>query len=256
MDFHTLKIKEIICVVKFTAEKMNFAVQNRDNHIIGIKLSGSALHYFKNQKFTIDEGCIYFLNQKDDYKVDILEKGVAFSIHFTTYEPIDTDSFCTKTSRANEIVRLLSIIEKDFFFKEDELGMLSRFYGLCSEFSKIYQKSYFPRDKRMIAAEKYINTHFMENGCLAEAAGHSTLSRRRFNELFKACFGLTPNRYLIGLKINHAKNLISTNYFSISQISEMCGFSDIYYFCKVFKKEIGTTPAKYKKLDTFVITKE
>ena len=96
---------------------MNFAVQNRDNHIIGIQLSGSALHYFKNQKFTIDEGCIYFLNQKDDYKVDILEKGVAFSIHFTTYEPIDTDSFCTKTSRANEIVRLLSIIEKDFFSK-------------------------------------------------------------------------------------------------------------------------------------------
>ena len=229
---------------------MNFVTQNRSYHIIGIHLSGSAVHYFKNQKFTISENCIYFLNQKDDYKVKVLEKGVAFSVHFTTCEPIDTESFCIKTAKANEVVRLLSLIEKEFLLKNNELGLMSDVYGLCSELNKLYQKSYFPKDKRMIAAEKYINTHFSENDCLAEAAKQSTLTRRRFNDLFKSCFGLTPNRYLVGLKIDYAKNLISTNYFSISQISEMCGFSDIYYFYKVFKSETGTTPAEYKKYDT------
>lgn len=174
------------------------------------------------------------------------EKGVAFSVHFTTYEPIDTESFCVKTAKANDIVRLLTIIEKEFLSKNNELGLMSDVYALCSELNKIYQKSYFPKDKRMINAEKYINTHFAENGCLAEAVGQSFLSRRRFNDLFKSSFGLTPNRYLTCLKINYAKNLISTNYFSISQIAEMCGFSDVYYFCKVFKTETGTTPAKYK----------
>lgn len=247
LNFKALKIKEIDCVVKFTAQKMNFVTQNRCNHIIGIHLSGSAVHYFKNRKFTIDEGCVYFLNQKDDYEVEVLEKGVAFSVHFTTYEPIDTESFCIKTAKVNEIVRLLNLIEKEFLSKNNELGLMSNVYALCSELNKIYQKSYFPKDKRMINAEKYINTHFVENDCIAEAAAQSSLSRRRFNELFKNCFGLTPNRYLIGLKINHAKNLISTNNFSISQISEMCGFSDIYYFYKVFKRETGVTPAEYKK---------
>lgn len=247
LEFNALKIKEINCVVKFTAEKMNFVTQNRNYHIIGIHLSGSAVHYFKNQKFTIDEGCIYFLNQKDDYKVKVLKKGVAFSVHFTTYESIDTESFCIKTAKANEIVRLLSRIEKEFLSKNDELDLMSDVYTLCSELNKIYQKSYFPKDKRMVAAEKYINTHFAENNCLTEAAKQSTLSRRRFNDLFKSCFGLTPNRYLTSLKINYAKNLISTNYFSISQIAEMCGFSDIYYFYKVFKSETGATPSEYKR---------
>ena len=249
LDFSNLKIKEINCVVKFTADKMNFTTQNRYNHIIGIHLSGSAVHYFENQKFTIDEGCIYFLNQKDDYKVKVLKKGVAFSVHFTTYEPIDTESFCIKTAKTNEIERLLSLIEKEFLSKDDELVLMSDFYSLCSELNKIYQKSYFPMDKRMIAAEKYINTHFTENNCLEKASKQSTLTRRRFNDLFKRCFGLTPNRYLTSLKIDYAKNLIGTDYFSISQIAEMCGFSDVYYFCKVFKSETGTTPAKYKKYD-------
>ena len=250
MNFSNLKIKEIDCVIKFTAEKTRFETKNRNNHIIGIHLSGSSVHYFKNQKFTISENCIYFLNQKDDYNVKVLEKGVAFSVHFTTYEPIDTESFCIKTAKANEIVRLLNLIEKGFLSKNNELGLMSDVYGLCSELNKIYLKSYFLKDKRMTDAEKYINIHFTENDCLSAAVKQSSLSRRRFNELFKACFGLTPNKYLTSLKIEYAKKLISTNYLSISQISEMCGFSDIYYFCKVFKNETGTTPAKYKRFDT------
>ncbi len=249
MNFSTLKIKEIDCVVKFTAPKMNFVTQNRNNHIIGIHLLGSAVHYFKSHKFTMDENCVYFLNQKDDYRVKVLEKGVAFSVHFTTYEPIETESFCIKMTKANEIVRLLSLIEKEFLSKNNELGLMSDVYGLCSELNKIYQKSYFPKDKRMIDAEKYIKNHFTEKSCIVEAANQSALSRRRFNELFKNCFELTPNRYLTGLRIDYAKNLIDTNYFGISEIAEMCGFSDIYYFCKVFKSETGTTPAKYKKYD-------
>ena len=247
LDFNSLKIKKIDCVIKYTAEEMNFESQNRHNHIIGIHLSGSAVHYLKNYKFTISECCVYFLNQKDDYRVNVLEKGVAFSVHFTTYEPIDTESFCIKTAKSNEIVRLLNLIEKEFLSKNNELGLMSDVYALCSELNKIYQKSYFPNDKRMTAAEAYINTHFTENNCLEKAAKQSSLSRRRFNELFKSCFGLTPNRYLTGLKIDYAKKLIITNYFSISQIAEMCGFSDIYYFCKVFKNETGTTPTKYMK---------
>lgn len=252
MDFSSLKIKEIDCVIKYTAKKMEFTTKNRHNHIIGIHLSGSAVHYFKNQKFTISENCIYFLNQKEDYKVKVLEKGVAFSVHFTTYEPIDTESYCIKTAKANEIVRLLSLIEKEFLSKNNDLALMSDLYGLCSELNKIYQKSYFPKDKRMTDAEKYINTHFAENNCIAEAVRHSSLTRRRFNDLFKGCFGLTPNRYLTSLKINYAKNLISTNYFNISQIAEMCGFSDMYYFCKVFKSETGITPTEYKRsIDRF-----
>ncbi len=247
MAFCNLKIKAIDCVVKFTAKEMNFEVRNRHNHIIGIHLSGSAVHHFKNQTFTIRESCIYFLNQKDDYTVKVLEKGVAFSVHFTTYEPVDTDSFCIKTPKPSEIVRLLSLIESEYYAKKDELGLMSDLYALCAEMNKIHQKAYFPIDKRMAAAETYLHTHFTEHNCLAEAAAQSRLSRRRFNDLFKSCFGLTPNRYLVNLKINYAKNLISTRYFSISQIAEMCGFSDRYYFCKVFKAETGATPTEYKK---------
>lgn len=241
-----MKIKEIDCVIKYTPSEMRFSAHNRDNHIVGIQLCGSAVHYFKNRQFTIGEGCIYFLNQAENYDVEILEKGVCFSVHFTTYEPIDTESFCIKASNSNEIVRLLNLIEKKFTAKTDELDLLSASYSLCSEINKIYQKSYFPGDKRMTDAEIYINTHFTEKDCLSGAVRQSMLTQRRFNDLFKNHFGITPNRYIVNLKIDYAKKLLRTNYFSIAKISETCGFSDIYYFCKVFKQNTGSTPLKYK----------
>ena len=51
------------------------------------------------------------------------------------------------------------------------------------------------------------------------------------------------------LKIEYAKRLLKTKYLSVSQISEMCGFKEIYYFSKVFKKECGYTPSEYKNLN-------
>ena len=226
---------------------MNFVTQNRDSHIMGIQLSGSAVHYFSDRKFTLDENTVYFLNQKEDYRVKVHEKGVAVSIHFTTYEPIDTESFCRKMTNPTEIVQLLKIIEREFLTKDDELRLMSDVYHFCSKLQKIHQKPYSPKDKRMLEAEKYMKSHFSEKNCLSEAVGISGLSRRRFNDLFANFFGLTPNKYLIALKIDYAQSLIGMNYLNTSQIAEMSGFSDIYYFCKVFKSQTGKTPGEYRK---------
>ena len=82
MDLKKLKIKEIESVVKFTPDKSEFSSKNKSWHIIGIQLSGSALHIFKDRQLVLSENSIYFFNQKDDYDVKVIEKGTAFSVHF------------------------------------------------------------------------------------------------------------------------------------------------------------------------------
>lgn len=74
MDFKKLKIKEIESVVKFTPDKSEFSSKNKSWHIIGIQLSGSALHIFKDRQLVLSENSIYFFNQKDDYDVKVIEK--------------------------------------------------------------------------------------------------------------------------------------------------------------------------------------
>lgn len=247
MDFRNLKIKEIESVIKFTPDRSEFSSKNKSTHIIGIQLSGSALHIFKDKQLVLSENSIYFFNQKDDYDVKVIEKGTAFSVHFSTYASISTDTFLLKIGSPGEIIRLLEVIESGFMAQSNELMLMSRFYKLCSLINTLYEKTFMPKDKRILNAGEYISAHFKDADCLDAAAKICSLSRRRFNDLFKNCFYITPNRYIINLKIGYAKGLLKSGYICVSQAAALCGFSDIYYFSKVFKAETGVSPSEYKR---------
>ena len=70
------------------------------------------------------------------------------------------------------------------------------------------------------------------------------------NRVFKQATGKTIFNYLNELRIIRAKQFLENGLYSISDVSEMTGFNDVYYFSKVFKKYAGTTPGKYSKLVT------
>ena len=91
MEFSNLKIKEICSVVRYTPEKSHWKTENRKNNIVGIQLKGYAKHNFGYKKIILSENTVFFFNQKDDYTVDVGEKGNAYSVHFTTYEPISIE---------------------------------------------------------------------------------------------------------------------------------------------------------------------
>ena len=244
MNFQELRVKDIHGVMIYDTNMKHWVARNRKSHIVGIKLEGSALHTFKDDEFVISRNCIYFLNQKDAYSVKVYESGKAFSIHFTTYDEIDTDSICIQMPVKDEFV---SILEKAKTAQDtnDDLTIMSLLYLFCAKLEHIRQKKYFPKDNRMVAAKTYIDMHYKEKSCLNSAISESNLSFRRFGELFKENYSITPNRYIIHRRVEYAKTLLVSGLFSVEQIAEMCGFSDVYYFSKVFKKLTGIAPSKW-----------
>lgn len=51
------------------------------------------------------------------------------------------------------------------------------------------------------------------------------------------------NQKLMEICLDFAKNMLCSGEYNVSQVAAQCGFSDIYYFSKVFKKEIGVNPS-------------
>jgi len=245
MNFGNLRVKDVRAVLHYEPNLTRWSTNNRKFHIIGVQLSGSAYHNLKYKDFVLSGNCVYFFNQKDDYDVEVLKKGEAFSIHFTTYEDIDEESFCLQLRDVTEFTSLLNKAElMQRTEQETDLALLSLVYKFCAEV--IAAKSKGVGDKRMLLAKNYIDTHFHKAACLQNAIAGSGLTSRRFNDLYKSNFNTTPNRYLTLKKLSYAKELLEAGSFSVSQTADLCGFSDVYYFSKVFKKEYGVCPSKWK----------
>lgn len=248
MKFENIKLKKIDATVRYYPKATQWSTLNRKDHIIGIKFGGDAIHDMGYQTINLSDNTVYFLNQKDDYHVTKSLGGWSFSVHFTTYEDVETDSFCVPCGFNGEIINLLEKIEKGMgHFSENDLKTTTYFYQLIGEIQQRREKAYSPKDKRVLLAKEYMDLHFSEEHCLRDAIEISKLGERRFNDLFKNNFGVTPNRYLILCKTELSKTLLGTDLFSIGEIAERCGFADIYYFSKLFKKEVGIAPSRWNQ---------
>ena len=57
---------------------------------------------------------------------------------------------------------------------------------------------------------------------------------------------MSPHQYILNLKLENAETMLKSELYSISEVSDMCGFSDYKYFSRVFKKLKGVSPSRYR----------
>ena len=75
------------------------------------------------------------------------------------------------------------------------------------------------------------------------------MSRTRFYNKLKALTGLPPQEFIKNIRLKRATQLLKEGVHNITEISEMCGFSESKYFRQVFKKEYKMSPSQYAKVN-------
>lgn len=91
----------------------------------------------------------------------------------------------------------------------------------------------------------YIEENYFLRLYVKEIANMANLDSRYLTRLFKSKKGLSLQQYIIDVKMKKAAMLIKD--YSVAQTSKMVGYDDVFNFSKIFKKNIGMSPLKYKK---------
>jgi len=92
----------------------------------------------------------------------------------------------------------------------------------------------------------YIHEHLTEKIPVDMLSRKAYLSRNMFFKWFKDQFGITPLEYINRERIRLAKQLLVEERGSITEISFQCGFSDVNYFVRLFRKSEGITPGTFR----------
>jgi AraC-like DNA-binding protein len=101
------------------------------------------------------------------------------------------------------------------------------------------------RDYRVEKILHYILSHFDKTISVKKMADTVGLDPIYFGSLFKRQTGLTLRDYLIHVRVRNAENLLRSGKFKVKEIAVRCGYNDVLYFYKQFKKITGITPSEF-----------
>lgn len=95
-------------------------------------------------------------------------------------------------------------------------------------------------------AKKYIDANYMDDISVEEIVERYQISLNHFNKIFKQFYGVSCKEYIITVRINMAKQYLSSPFLSVREAGAMAGYPDSNYFTKVFRRKIGVTPTEYR----------
>ena len=99
----------------------------------------------------------------------------------------------------------------------------------------------------ILRAKSYIDKNYMHSLSLTDMSDYLGINGVYFSTLFKNETGITFKDYLTRIRIEKAKSLLVNEEIKINKVAELTGYCDYRNFCKIFKRETGSSPSEYRE---------
>ena len=206
----------------------------------------------------VNEGELIVIPPGNSYKIWCSGETIYFlCVHFTGYraKEILEENDILLFPKVNKLdgnnhlqLRFKTLFEafaKNDEFRERELGILAE--RLLIETGRA-KKKYTGSGTTLAKSIRYINENYTQEIKIPFLAQMEAICLTLYNRRFKEEMGMQPSKYIIGLRMRMAIDLLETTSMSIKEISAMCGYNNFNFFARVFKAYTGQAPTEYRRM--------
>lgn len=227
-----------------------FQQPNRTEYGVALVLSGSAVYDYGDCRETAVAGDVLFLQKGENYAVQVTSDTpwehivISFKLWEDVPLPFRRLHKATHTKQFEELfVEAVRVYEHGGVGFEWELT--AAVYRILALLLQETAKSEHSRYQGVANAAAFIDRHYKEPLQIETLAKISGYSVSHFSKLFTSLYGVSPLGYIHKVRIGRAKAMLRTEMFTLTEVAEACGFSNVYYFSRVFRKTVGVPPGKY-----------
>ncbi|MBE6806046.1 MAG: helix-turn-helix transcriptional regulator [Ruminococcaceae bacterium] len=250
-----LNISKINNIVEYSLKKDRYTTYNGclPTYELMYYKKGESVIHFGGKKIKMHAGSLLYLPkglENNKYDISVKDDFVLYNIYFDTFDKLPNEPIQIDVS-SGEIADLYEKAQRIWFCKSENyyfktMQTVYRIFEIARRSQIRYNSE--RRFIKLKPSEEYMALHYCDTDFnqsrFIELSG---LSYSYFKKLFIDKYGVPPIKYLTKLKMDRACELLKTGNFKISEVAELCGYENIYYFSNVFKKVVGVTPSEYKK---------
>ena len=234
----------------YSAQNTKASRKKRSRWGIVIKYEGETVYTSGGKRYFSDLNHIMILPYGSSYDWECKKAGHFFTLEFesdlTVSEPISIS-----VRNGDKILKMFQELEykRNLMNPMTKLESIRDTYSIILALMKAQIEGYLPSEKqqKIAPAVEYISQHYNENVTndgLAAIAGMSTVY---FRKLFTNVMGVSPITYAHNLRIEKAKEMLKSDYGTLSDVAQSLGYVSLYDFSRDFKKHTGVSPSKYDR---------
>ena len=222
----------------------------RRYHSLSFRVVGNAVYTVGENRVETNSGDLVFIPEGCQYNLKA-ESECLFVVHFNTDKPILPTIKKISPFQKQVYQQMFEGIVSAYSKKEPgyEHECKSLLFKIISTMEQeVARHNILKENDEIEKALDYIHQHYTNQQItIQDLISNIHMSETYFRRKFAKKCGCSPHDYISNLRINHAIELLTTNYFSVGEVSNMCGFSSPYYFSSLLKKKTGHSPSHYMK---------
>ena len=240
LSFHILDILEL------KQKNVNMFNSERNFNAISFRYRADTILKTETSECHLKDHCVSYVPARLNYsRTSNIDELIVVHFDTTNYNTRNIEYFVPKDpSVLSNLFR--SILD---CWNEKELGYRYRCSALlCEIFAECYVQNFVskPQHSKIQSSVEYLMANYKSSELsIQKLAEKSFMSEVYFRKLFKEEFGVSPQKYIVNLRIQHAVGLISAGYHSLKEVAQLSGYDDYKYFSVEFKKAMGVSPSDY-----------
>lgn len=243
--FENTVITNIYPTITVFSEKGRKAImKNRQSWGLSFCIEGQITYTHNGKCFVSNKDNAILLPQGATYSLNGDKEGLFPVINFEC-DNLNTDTLVIfPLSDAKAYIKDYKMLSNCFLFGNKKLQQFQLLYNILERLD--FEQAKNPLSPIISYIESHIWDNSITNKVLAQKMNISEVYLRK---LFLSNLGSTPKQYILELRINKAKQLLVDSNYSVTKISEKCGFSSPYHFCRAFKSKTGISPTEYARFN-------
>lgn len=221
-------------------------------YTLALVIDGECDYIFEKQTLRAKTGDIVFLDNYTPFRQITLKDFYVYVINFLSegglvkepkiIKPVGFDKYLSMFKEAAIAFEQRKpgyiLMTKSIIYR-----ILSNIKADCSITNRLHTKS-----DKIVFFKEYIEKNLTNSQLsVEEIAREMNISTTYLRKIFVESVGASPLKYIKTLRINRAGDILSTTNASVKEAAMKCGFHDVSYFCKEFKKIMGTSPLAFRK---------